>query len=129
MKVKGLPTSSDIYLEVEGRKVAVVQSYQAQTQKSSQSVEAFGEAEPIATIPGQSKHTIVLQRLYATDSAIADGLNFYDLEHFNLVIVKPGKRILYTDCQWDKIGESAALGEMVLEKVSIVATKRLETTA
>ena len=29
MKVAGFPTSSDIYLEVDGKKVAVVQSYTA----------------------------------------------------------------------------------------------------
>lgn len=129
MNVNGLPTSSDIYLEVEGKKVAVVQSYQAQTQKTSQSIEAFGEAEPVATIPGQSKHTIVLNRLYATDSAISDGINFYELENFNLVICKPGRRVIYTDCQWDHIGESGTLGQTVVEKISVVATKRIETSA
>ena len=41
--MKGFPTSSDIYLELDGRKVAVVQSYTAKAVKSSQSVEAFGE--------------------------------------------------------------------------------------
>ena len=45
----GFPTSCDIYLELEGRKVAVVQSYTAKATKSSQVVEAFGESEPVAT--------------------------------------------------------------------------------
>ena len=53
MEVKGFPTSSDIYLELDGRKIAVVQSYTAKASKSSQSVEAFGESEPVATIEGQ----------------------------------------------------------------------------
>ena len=52
MEVKGFPTSSDIYLELEGRKVAVVQSYTAKASKSSRAVEAFGESEPVATIAG-----------------------------------------------------------------------------
>lgn len=127
MNIKGFPTSSDIYLEVEGRKVAVVQSYQAQTTKTSQTIEAFGEAEPVATIPGQRKHTIVLNRLYATDSAISDGLNFYDLENFSLVICKPDRRIIYSDCQWDQIGETGTLGATVMEKITLVAAKRIET--
>ena len=99
MKIQGFPTSSDIYLEIQGKKVAVVQSYQAQTTKSSQTIEAFGESEPVATIPGQAKHTLVLNRIYATDSAISDGLNFYDLENFSRVICKPDRRIIYTGCQ------------------------------
>ena len=52
MAIAGFPTSSDIYLEVDGVKVAVVQSYSARATKTSSTVEAFGEAEPVATAPG-----------------------------------------------------------------------------
>ena len=90
MKVAGFPTSSDIYLEVDGKKVAVVQSYTAKSSRTSQTVEAFGEDEPVATIPGQRTHVIELTRLYATDEAIRDGLNFHALEDFSLVICKAG---------------------------------------
>ena len=45
----GFPTSADIYLEMDGRKVAVVQSYTAKASKTSQSVEAFGEAETLTS--------------------------------------------------------------------------------
>ena len=127
MKVTGFPTSSDIYLEVDGKKVAVVQSYTAKTTKSSTAVEAFGEAEPVATIPGQAVHTVQLKRLYATDEAIRDGINFYDLSGFSLVICKPDKKIIYSDCQWSAIQEDATLGSMVLEKVTLVASRRIET--
>ena len=60
MEVTGFPTSCDIYLELEGRKVAVVQSYTAKATKSSQVVEAFGESEPVATINGQNKYVVEL---------------------------------------------------------------------
>ena len=75
--MNGFPTSSDIYLELDGKKVAVVQSYTAKATKSSQSVEAFGENEPVATIEGQKQYTLELTRLYATDEAVSDGINFY----------------------------------------------------
>lgn len=71
MDTKGFPTSADIYLELDGKKVAVVQSYTAKATKSSQSVEAFVESEPVATIEGQKKYTLELTRLYATDDAVA----------------------------------------------------------
>ena len=103
MLVSGFPTSSDIYLEIEGKKVAVVQSYSARTTRSSQNVEAFGEDEPVATIPGPRTHLIELTRLYATDEAIRDGINFHDLTDFSLVICK------------------------VVEKISVVAARRIET--
>lgn len=129
MKVSGFPTSSDIYIEVEGKKVAVVQSYTAKTTRSSSVVEAFGEEQPVATIPGPRKHVIELTRLYATDEAIRDGLNFHDLSDFSLVICKPDRKIIYSGCQWSAIGENGELGAMVVEKITIAAAKRIEVAA
>ena len=129
MEVKGFPTSSDIYLELDGKKVAVVQSYTARATKSSQSVEAFGESEPVATIEGQKKYTLELTRLYATDDAVSDGINFYDLRDFSLVICKPDRKIIYSGCEWITIHEEGQLNAMVAEKITVVASKRIETTA
>ena len=122
-----IPTSRDIYLEVDGKKVAVVQSYTAQTTKTSTTVEAFGESEPVATIPGQHQHVLELTRICATDEALADGIDFYSLEDFSLVICKPDRRVIYSGCQWSKIGESGTLGAAVVEKVTVVAGRRVET--
>ena len=129
MEVSGFPTSSDIDLEVDGKKVAVVQSYTARASKTSQTVEAFGEREPVAIIPGQNTYTLQLQRLYATDEAISDGLNFYDLEDFSLVICKPDRKVIYSGCQWSDISEEGQIGAMVLESVTVLASKRIEVTA
>ena len=122
-----IPTSSDIWLELNGQKVAVVQSYACKTSRDSTAVEAFGEDEPVATVQGPQRHEIELTRLYATDEAVADGLSFYDLKDFSLVICKPDRKIIYSDCQWSSISEAGTLGAMVVEKVTIVASKRIET--
>ena len=125
MGAKGFPTSADIYLELDGKKIAVVQGYTARASKSSQSVEAFGESEPVATIEGQRKYT----RLYATEDAVSDGINFYELRDFSLVICKPDRKVIYSGCQWSAIQEEGQLNAMVAEKVTVVASKRIETTA
>lgn len=125
MSIMGLPTSADIYIEVNGKKVAVVQSYSVQTTRTSRVVEAFGQDEPVATIDGQKIHKIELSRLYATDEAIGDGIDFYSLANFNLVVCKPDKRIIFSDCNWYDISESGSLGDMALEKVRLVATNRV----
>ena len=127
MQVSGFPTSSDIDLEVDGKKVAVVQSYTAKSTKTSRTVEAFGEDQPVATIPGQRNHVVELTRLYATDEAIRDGIDFHELEDFSLVICKPDRKVIYSGCQWSAIGETGTLGDMVVEKVTVVAAKRIET--
>ena len=127
MSIAGFPTSSDIYLEVDGTRVAVVQSYTAKATKTSTAIEAFGEAQPVATVPGQERHVIELTRLYATDEAIRDGIDFYRLNGFSLVICKPDRKVIYSDCQWSAIQETGTLGDMVLEKVTLVASRRIET--
>lgn len=128
MEMKGFPTSADIYLELDGKKVAVVQGYTAKASKSSKNVEAFGESEPVATIEGQKKYTLELTRLYATDDAVSDGINFYDLRDFSLVICKPDRKIIYSGCEWSTIQEEGQLNAMVAEKITVVASKRIETT-
>ena len=125
----GFPTSSDIYLELEGKKVAVVQSYTARATKSSTAVEAFGEAEPVATIVAQCQYVLELTRLYATDDAIADGINFYDLRDFSLVICKPDRKVIYSGCNWSAITEEGRLGAMVAEQVTVLARRRMEVAA
>lgn len=125
----GFPTSSDIWLEMDGRKVAVVQSYSSKATRSSVAVEAFGEEEPVATVQGPQSHVIQLTRLYATDEAIADGLDFYGMKDFSLVICKPDRKVIYSGCHWSDIQEDARLGQTVVEKLTVVAQKRMETPA
>ncbi len=129
LRAAGFPTSSDIWLEVDGQKVAVVQSYSCKASRTSMTVEAFGEDEPVATVQGPQSYVIQLTRLYATDQALADGLNFYDLKNFSLVICKPDRKVIYSDCQWSGIEEDAQLGKTVVEKLTLVAGRRMETAA
>ena len=129
MSIPGFPTSSDIYLEVDGTRVAVVQSYTVKSTRTSSAVEAFGESEPVATVPGQTSHVLELTRLYATDEAIRDGIDFYGLSGFSLVICKPDRKVIYSGCEWSGIQEDGELNATVAEKVTLTAARRIETTA
>ncbi len=119
------PTSKDIYIEINGKKLAVAQSYKIKTQKESRYVEAFGSSEPVGTVEGRQKHLIELTRV-TLDATANDQINFHTLDGFNVVIVKPRQKIIFSGCQCTHIFESAALGEVLFETVQIVATKRLE---
>ena len=129
LRDSGFPTSADIWLELDGQKVAVVQSYSCKTTRSSLTVEAFGEDEPVATVQGPNNYVIQLTRLYATDQSIADKLDFYSMKDFSLVICKPDRKVIYSGCQWSDIQEDAQLGKMVMEKLTLVARSRMETAA
>ena len=98
-----------------------------QSSRTSQTVEAFGEDEPVATIPGQRTHVIELTRLYATDEAIRDGLNFHALEDFSLVICKPDRKIIYSGYRSGLHRLNKHQGPLLVEKITIVAARRIET--
>ncbi len=120
------PTSRDIYIEVNGKKLAVVEGYKAYSKRDSIYIEAFGESEPVGTVAGKTKHYVELSRVYASDEALKDGISFYDLSGFNLVVVKPDKKIIYSGCEWSNISESAGINDTVIEGVSLIASHRME---
>lgn len=120
------PTSADISIEINGRKLAVAQQYKAQTTRESRYVEAFGSTEPVGTVGGRVKHVLELTRVCALAEAVGDGIDFHGLSGFNVVIQKPDRRIIYSGCEWATIDETASLGNVVMESVSIVASRRME---
>ena len=70
------PTSEDIYLEVNGRRLAVVESYRARSTRRNRYVEASGEEEPVGVSRGPLRHEVELSRVRsvarrATASAFA----------------------------------------------------------
>ena len=60
---------------------------------------------------------------------IGDGVSFYELDDFSVVVCRPGKRIIYSHCRWSNIEELGKLGEPVAEKVTVISCKRMETDA
>ena len=50
MAIRKIPTTADIYLEVNGVRVAVVQSYKVTASRESKAIYAFGQSEPVSTI-------------------------------------------------------------------------------
>ena len=96
------PTSSDIYLDQDGEKVATVQSYMASK--------------------GDDGYQIRLSRIYMIEAKRP----LYSLDNFSLVVEKPGKIIVYTGCQWKSITEEGTLDSMICENADVVAESRDE---
>lgn len=119
-----LPSSRDIYIEVNGKKAAVVESYRVTAVRNNKAVGAFGETSPVAQIKGSTQYTIELSKVVAAPP-LGDGIDFFSLSDFNLVIVKPGQKIIYSGCEWESITESAELSGSVIEKIRLTALKRV----
>lgn len=126
MAIMTFPTSKDIYIEIDGKRLAVAQSYKAKTTRESRYVEAFGSLEPVGTVGGRIKHVLELTRVYVIHTSETENIDFHGIEDFNVVIVKPDRKIIYTGCQWSSIDESVALNDMVYETLTVIAKNRME---
>lgn len=116
-------SGDDIYLELNGKKIAAVQSYVAKSLREERLIEAFGENMPVASVFSAPIHRIDLTRLCTVNETI----NLRETDGFSLVIVKPDRRIVYSDCRWESIEESAMLGGNATERASIIARSRSES--
>lgn len=124
MDTSCFPTSKDIFVEINGVRVGVVESYKIKSIKESRSIEAFGQCEPIATIGGRIRHTLELSRISVLPQFLENKLDFFSLENFSVSIVKPEEQLLFTDCEWCEISENATLNELILEKLALISAKR-----
>ena len=61
----------------------------------SRTIEAFGSSEPVGTGRGRVKHILELSRVCLT-GGLDDGIGFFDLSGFNVVVVKPDRKIIYS---------------------------------
>lgn len=121
-------TSDDIFFEVNGQRVAGVESYTTKYTNDVKLVDAFGQNTPIGYTLGSKKHTIDISRVYLEDTAIADGINFYNLSDFdfNFVVIKNGKRTTYKYCVISDISEDGTLKDKVAEKITLMALDRID---
>jgi hypothetical protein len=120
------PTSKDIYFEVNGRKVAVVQSYNTSYTKEDKDIDAFGEELPVGNVPGKRQYTIKITKAYIHEAAVKDGINFYNINDFEFIIVKPDRRVVYTGCSITGVDEEGSLNDMIAENINIKAITRRE---
>jgi hypothetical protein len=120
-------TSDDIFFEVNGQKVAGVESYSTKYTNDVKMVDAFGQNTSIGYTLGSRKYNIDISRVYLEDTAIADGIDFYSLTNFgfNFVVVKNGVRTVFKDCIISDISEDGSLKKEVAEKISLLALDRV----
>ena len=125
-----ITTSTSISIEISGKTIAGVQSYNTKYSKDTKEVDVFGQDVPIGYIQGKKNYSIDLSRIYLEDTAAAEGIDFYALSDntFNVVIDKQGtngtKRITYSDCIVTDISEDGSLNDKVIEKMTVKALNR-----
>ncbi len=120
------PTAKDIYIEVNGRRLAVAQSYRVRSSRDTRYIESFGSAAPVGTVAGRQRHVVELTRLYVTGEGYGDGVDFHALEDFNIVVVKPDRKVIFSGCQWSGVQERGEGDDPIAETLTAVAANRME---
>ena len=113
----------DIFIEADGEKLGIVESYRCRTVRENRSISEIGTSEAAASVGGRLMHYIELTRVFI-DGDFKDGVDFYELSDFNIVIVKPTCRIIYSGCEWTDVLETGGIHGNVIEKVTLTAVKR-----
>ena len=99
------PTNYDIYIEVDGEKVAVVRSY-------------------VAKHNGQ--YIIELNHVYLTDEAVHHSIDIFELKNFNFIVKNHDRIIKYTGCNWCLTHEDECIANMAIDKIKLIAKNRKE---
>ena len=120
-----IPTSRDIYIEIAGVKVAVVESYKVNSSRENTVIKEIGNDNAICIVAGNLLHNIELKRVYFTSTSQFH-VDFFNLFDFTIVIAKPGKRIHYTGCQWTNISDGVSLDGHCVETITVLATGRTQ---
>ena len=123
-----IPTSRDIYLELNGKKWRWCRAT-AQGLCARAEIEAFGESEPVATVGGQTRYTLELSRLYATDEAIGDGVSFYELDDFPWWCAARASASSTAIAAGATSRSWASSVSRWRKKVTVISCKRMETDA
>lgn len=125
MDKTSLPSSKDIYIEIEGKRAAVVESYKIIASRNVKTVGALGQNGSVASVIGRPQYIIELSKVCSEGSRFYDGIDIYSLSDFSVVIVKPDKKIIFTGCEWDTLTETASVTDSVIEKLRLTALKRV----
>lgn len=123
METTKMPTSREIYVEADGKRLAAVQQYRVRGSRTAKSVDAIGSNTAIALVTGKTSYELELKKVML--SREYDPVDVYELSNFVVMIVKPDRRIVYSGCEWKEIEETLELGEPCFERMVLIASKRM----
>lgn len=111
---------NNIYIELNGKKLASVDGFKVQILCDSNYIESMGESNPIATIKGKTRYKINISKM-----CFFDEISFDSLNDFNLIIVKNNTRVTYKNCQITEVKEFSNDG-LIMEDITLISQSKVE---
>lgn len=118
-----LPKKQQIWVELNGERLATAQSLKCTSVKNRKAVYAFGQAEPVAWLERPTVYRVELSRIVGTGKTAQTAL--HGLSGFHLVTVQDGVPVVYTGCEWEEMEEAQSTAEPIwMERAVLLAAQR-----
>ena len=111
-----LLSSDDVHIEINGIKVAGIQSYKI-ISKNNLKNSSFNPA------PDEQPFFITFSKIQTLNNNLP--FEFSALSDFNLAIVKPKHQIIFCGCNWVNITESTSLEKPTIQHFALSATQKI----
>lgn len=110
-----LSSSDDAHIEINGIKIAAIQSYKIISRNNLKSF-SFSQAND------EKPFFVTFSKIQTLNSNL--NFEFSVLSDFNLAIVKPKHQIIFCGCNWVNITESTSLEKPTIQYFSLSATQK-----
>lgn len=124
MKKLSLISPKDIYIEINGLRVAGVKNYRVNIARDVYKIYSFKELQPVKIIPLSTSFNIELLKISLLEHITKS--DFLNLSNFNLIIAKPKVHLIFSDCNWTSFSETIDSDNSVIKSLSLVSTKRIK---
>lgn len=124
MKKLSLLSPKDIYIEINGVRVAGVKNYRVNITRDVYKIYSFKELQPVKIIPLSTSFNIELSKISLLEHITKS--DFLNLSNFNLIIAKPKVHLIFSDCNWTFFSETIDSDNSVIKSLSLVSTKRIK---
>lgn len=121
LKMLAPDADREVFLEADGKRVAVADRYTVKCAQQSRAVSAWGEQEPVDTVQGRITYELTVENVRPVA-----GIDLFTLTNFNLIAVGNGVRTVYSGCRWKDISASGGAGNTLCSSMTLVVAARTQ---
>ena len=121
LKVLAADADREVYLEADGKRAAVVDSYTVKCAQQSRTIAAWGEQEEVSTVPGRVSYVLSLENVRPET-----GTDLCALSGFSLITAGNGGKVTYSGCRWKNITAAGGAGNTPRRSMVLVAAARTQ---
>ena len=121
LKVLDDGADREVYLEADGKRAAVADSYTVKCVQQSRTVSAWGEQDAVSTTPGRISYELTVRNVRPEN-----GADLCALSGFCLIAAGNGGRVVYSGCRWKNITAEGGAGNTPRRSMELVAAARTQ---